>query len=186
MVGEPIVDREHDDVQWWLREHGPKLVLLARQWVDCHADAEDVVQEAFVRFWKIRDSARDPVAFLYACVRNASRNWQRGVARRKEHERKSAAEPLFADPDGELVARERAEQVQAALCALPDEQREVVVLKIWGGLTFQAVSDVLLIPAGTAQSRYRYAIQAMRRQLASKPVTGEQHPIPSKSEDSDG
>lgn len=172
MVGEPIVDREHDDVQWWLREHGPKLVLLARQWVDCHADAEDVVQEAFVRFWKIRDSAREPVAFLYACVRNASKNWQRGVARRKEHERQSAAEPLFAAADGEVLARERAELIQAALRSLPGEQREVVVLKIWGNLTFQVVSEVLSIPVGTAQSRYRYAIQAMRQKLASNPIAG--------------
>src|SRR6476660_5986100 len=53
--------------QWtvWLEEHSPALVLLARQWVARHADARDVVQEAFVRFWRSRQRVADPAAYLY-------------------------------------------------------------------------------------------------------------------------
>jgi len=44
---------DHNHGQWsaWLDEHGPALVLLARQWTQSHAEGEDVVQDAFVRFW---------------------------------------------------------------------------------------------------------------------------------------
>jgi RNA polymerase sigma-70 factor (ECF subfamily) len=45
----------------------------------------------------------------------------------------------------------------------------VVVLKIWSGLTYETIGQVLSIPLGTAQSRYRYAVQAMRQRLAESP-----------------
>ena len=43
------------DPDFWLREHGPKLLAFASQWVACRAEAEDVFQEAFVRFWQNRE-----------------------------------------------------------------------------------------------------------------------------------
>ena len=46
----------------WLREHGPKLLAFANQWAGCQADAEDIFQEAFVRFWQSRDGARATIA----------------------------------------------------------------------------------------------------------------------------
>ena len=55
----------------WLDAHGPALVLFARQRVPGRADAEDVVQEAFLRFWRSRQRAVDPAAYLFACVRSA-------------------------------------------------------------------------------------------------------------------
>lgn len=155
--------QELDDPRWWLREHGPRLLLLAHQYVDCQADAEDVLQEALVRFWPNRCGARDPVAYLYACVRNAGIDWRRSAGRRKKHERRAADRRMFATPVDS--AMEVSDELQAALCGLANEQREVVVMKIWGGLTFDAISDVLSIPLGTAQSRYRYAIQTLRQIL---------------------
>src|SRR5262249_27425362 len=70
-------DARHD---WtaWLDQHGPALVLLARQWVPSTADAEDVVQEGFVRFWRSRGRAVDPTAYLFACVKHCALDWLRG------------------------------------------------------------------------------------------------------------
>jgi RNA polymerase sigma-70 factor (ECF subfamily) len=157
------MDEQANDAGWWLREHGPKLVLLARQYVGCHADAEDVVQEAFVRFWRERAAAREPVAYAYRCVRNAALNRQRAERRRRRHEHGAAVERMFAGDNGEVA--DAGEDVSRALQSLPEEQREVVVLKIWGGLTFETIGRVLDIPQGTAQSRYRYAIQSLRKAL---------------------
>ena len=154
-----------DEVATWVREHGPRLVLLARQWVARHADAEDVLQEAFVRFWPKRHRARDPVAYLYQCVRRAAMNWRRSAERRARHEAQADARPLFRTPAEEAELAELAEAVQAALATLPVEQREVVVLRIWGQLTFGALAEVLGVPPPTARSRYRYALAALRKQL---------------------
>jgi RNA polymerase sigma-70 factor (ECF subfamily) len=68
---------EIDDQTRWLSEQAPRLILFARQWVSCHADAEDVFHTAFVRFWRQKDRVRDPIPFLYTCVRRAAVNWRR-------------------------------------------------------------------------------------------------------------
>lgn len=55
--------------------------------------------------------------------------------------------------------------IQSALARLPAAQREVLVLKIWGELTFDAIARELDIPLNTAASRYRYALAALRQEM---------------------
>ncbi len=152
----------------WLDEHGAALVLLARQWVTSRADAEDVVQEAFVRFWRSRERVAEPTAYLYACVKHCALDWLRGRKRQSRREEATArpeSETLFAGP---LEQNERRAAVEAALVALPEEQREVLVMKIWGGLTFPQIAAALRCSANTAASRYRYALAKLREQLAEE------------------
>ena len=161
-----------DSDQWtaWLDRHGAALVLLARQWVPSRADAEDVVQEAFVRFWRSRHRAADPTAYLYACVKHCALDWQRDRKRRSRREEVAArpeAETLFAGP---LEQDERRAAIEAALRSLPETQREVLVMKIWGGLSFPQIAEALQISANTAASRYRYALAKLREQLAEESI----------------
>jgi RNA polymerase sigma-70 factor (ECF subfamily) len=160
-----------DDWAVWLRRHGPALVLLARQWVANPADAEDVVQEAFVRFWRSRHRAADPTAYLYTCVRRCALEHLRGRRRRARREEAAAraealaGAPLFACP---LEQGERRAAIEAALRRLPEAQREVLVLKVWGGLSFPQIAAALGVPANTAASRYRYALARLRQELAEE------------------
>ena len=154
----------------WLAEHGPALVLLARQWVDCRADAEDVVQEAFIRFWRSRERIAEPVPYLFACVKHCAFDWQRGARRRLRREEaaaKSEAEPLLAGP---VEDSERRAAIEAALRALPKEQAEVLVMRIWGELTFPQIAAALEAPVNTIASRYRYALARLREELAEEPI----------------
>jgi RNA polymerase sigma-70 factor, ECF subfamily len=159
-----------DDWARWLNRHGPALVLFARAWVPTRADAEDVVQEAFVRFWRARRRAADPTAYLFACVKRSALDWVRARGRRDRREAAAArpeGEPLF---DGPLEQAERQAAVTAALDALPDAQREVLVMKVWGGLTFPQIAAALGIPADTAASRFRYALGKLRDLLAEESI----------------
>jgi RNA polymerase sigma-70 factor (ECF subfamily) len=153
-----------------LDKHGAALLFVARQWVSAKSDAEDVVQEVFIRFWRARQRVADPVAFLFACVRNCALDWQRERSRQVRRE-ESAARPeqetLFA---GAIEQDERRLAIEAALRRLPEEQREVLVMKIWGGLSFRQVGEALGISANTAASRYRYALAKLREQLAEESV----------------
>src|SRR5262245_16419656 len=88
-----------DDWSAWLDAHGAALVLFARQWAPAAGDAEDVVQEAFVRFWRARHRADDPTAFLYACVRRCALDWLRAGRRRAAREA-AAARP---EPVGDAL-----------------------------------------------------------------------------------
>ncbi len=154
-----------------LRHHGPALVLWARQWVRTHADAEDVIQNAFLRFWRSRSNANDQRAYLFACVKTAALDWQRGNQRRIHREesaaRPEAEEPLFRTS---LEQKERSAVIESALWQLPEDQRQVLILKIWGSLTFPQIAQTLEIPANTAASRYRYALDKLREVLAQETI----------------
>ena len=161
-----------DDWAGWLDRHGAALVLFARQWSTSRTEAEDVVQEAFVRFWRSRQRAQDPAAYLYACVKRCAIEMMRSSSRRVRREEASAREetvPLFGC---DLERDERRVAIEAALAGLPEPQREVLVLKIWGGLSFPQIAAAVNVPPDTAASRYRYAIAKLREQLAEEPTHG--------------
>ncbi len=166
----------HDE-SWksWFRLHGPKLLLCARQWTRSLADAEDVVQDAFVRYWRRQRSlGGDPQALLLTSIRRAAFDLARRNRRRTDREEFAESggdesDSLF-EPLAEADDRRRA--IEAALQRLPAEQREVLVLKIWGELTFDEIARQLGIPLNTAASRYRYALTALRRELSAADCHG--------------
>lgn len=160
-----------DDWSDWLGKHGAALVLFARQWVGNRADAEDVVQEAFLRFWRSRDRARDPAAYLFTCVKSSASQWWRSRRRRTHGEQRVARGQCVAEESsfiGPVEEAERRAMLEAAMRTLPEVQREVLVLKIWGELSFPQIGVALGIPANTAASRYRYALDKLREVLAEQ------------------
>jgi len=164
----------NEDVSWkdWFAAHGPKLLFCARQWTRSQADAEDIVQEAFVRFWRHqRHLSGDPQALLITSIRRAALDHARRDTRRAAREEKAESgledrADVFEPVPGENA--ERRLELEGALQRLPVGQREVLVLKIWNELTFEQIAETLEIPLNTAASRYRYALAALRKEL--KPV----------------
>ena len=158
---------EPDRWREWLDRHGPALVLFARQWSATRADAEDAVQNGFLKFWRTKDAAREALPYLYACVRTAAMDFGRGERRRDRYEQanRPAEHSAF-----EFTAerREREAAIEAALEQLPGDQREVVVMKIWGGLTFAEIGAALRVPLSTAASRYRYALTRLEQELSEE------------------
>jgi RNA polymerase sigma-70 factor (ECF subfamily) len=159
-----------DDWSSWLKRHGAALLLLARQWTATRADAEDVVQEAFVRFWRSRERVAEPTAYLYACVKRCALDVRRGRERQMRRESAAArpeADGLFAGP---AEQEERRAAIEAALRGLPENQAEVLVMKIWGGLSFPQIAAALETSANTVASRYRYALAKLREELAEERI----------------
>ncbi len=161
----------HEEGAWkgWFEVHGPRLLHCARQWTRSLADAEDVLQEAFVRYWRHqRQLPGDPRALLITSIRRAALDHARRESRRLIREENSdceleGTEAGFAKLPGE--GDERRLEIEAALQRLPAEQREVLVLKIWQEFTFEQIGEILDIPPNTAASRYRYALTALRKEL---------------------
>ena len=154
----------HEDWKTCFAQLAPALLLFARRWTNSRADAEDVVQEAFVRFWR-RQHSLENRGLLYATVRSAALDRLRREQRRSQREAAALSghddfcEPVFAPDD------EGQQLLAAAVERLPHEQREVVLLKIWNELTFAEIGVALEISQNTAASRYRYALGSLKKLL---------------------
>jgi RNA polymerase sigma-70 factor (ECF subfamily) len=156
----------------------PGLLLFARQWARSRADAEDIVQEAFVRFWRKQHGIGNPErteaaelfrsrALLYATVRSIALDFLRRDNRRERRESIAVSEMEQSDPAQFVAENESQQALAVAVGRLPSEQREVLVMKIWNELTFAEIANVLGISQNTAASRYRYALAALKRNLPS-------------------
>ena len=154
----------HEDWKVCFSEVAPGLVLFARQWTRAPADAEDIVQEAFVKFWR-REHNIDNRALLYATVRSIAIDFIRRDARRARREADAALEAETASAPQFHFADDAQRALGAAVDLLPAEQREVLVMKIWNDLTFAEIGEGLGISQNTAASRYRYALAALRKDL---------------------
>ena len=164
------MDSAHETPAWkeWFEAHGPRLLLCARQWCRSLADAEDVLQDAFVRYWRRqRHLPGEPGALLVTSIRRAALDRSRRDARRSGREERAGGPesdgPLFEAEAGEADGRRAG--LERAIGLLAPEQREVLVLRVWEDLTFEEIGRVLRLSPNTAASRYRYALNALRKQL---------------------
>ena len=152
-------------------EYAARLRLYVRGLVGSAEVAEDVVQDAFVAVAAQLATGRTIThmpTYLYTTARHAAFAATRRLGRARR-----ARAALLEDPTLFAHARSaedplRGTDVGAALARLPGPQREVVLLKIWGGLTFAEIAKVTRTPANTAASRYRYALTRLRRALGEE------------------
>ena|ERR1051326_3606109 len=152
--------------QWrrWLDDHAPGFLLFARQKARCEADAQDLVQEAIIESSRrIGNGGPPPLALVYATIHRRAIDWARADHRRMERDATAHSNAPQVWFDTTVEDRERANLVQDAMSRLPEIYREVVILKLWAGLTFAEIADSLSIPANTAASRYRYGLEQLRR-----------------------
>lgn len=151
-------------------EHAAALYAFLLSFTGREADARDLLQEVFVRLATrpvALAPARNERAFLLQTGYRLGVDWTRRRAVRTRHEDASATgggAALFAPADDPDTATFRA-ALSDALLTLPPDQRAVVSLKLWQGLTFQEIAGALGLPLHTAASRYRYALDKLRVRL---------------------
>ena len=149
-----------EEVRRLYDQHGPALVAYARGFLPDAAAAEDVVHQVFLRLLSAELTMPDaPVAYVYRAVRNAALNARRNGLRLVELDPQSS---IFRHRGGN---REAALALERALAELPEEQREVVVMRVWSGLTLEEIAAATTKPLNTAASRYRYALEKLREKL---------------------
>ncbi|NNC88707.1 MAG: RNA polymerase sigma factor [Akkermansiaceae bacterium] len=154
----------------WLAAEGGKLLMYARQRTGSMEDAEDVLQDALARLWgyqEERDYRPPDLALAYSVVRMCGLDWGRKQGRREKKHRKIIELHTYEDHwlDRGAEDDEEAQLLREAVKVLSEKLREVVTMKVWGGLTFAQIADVLKISQNTAASRYRYALEQLEKQL---------------------
>jgi RNA polymerase sigma-70 factor, ECF subfamily len=158
------VSETDNDWPAFIARHGPVALLYSRQLTGTLADAEDAVHDGFLRFWTHAGASPDAPALFFASVRSAALDLRRRNVRRQRRERSHlTAAPHLTGP---VTEDETRRQIERALGALPEPQREVVVLKIWTDLTFAQIAEALGELPNTIATRYRYAMQKLEQLLA--------------------
>ena len=162
MPGRQEIERLYD-------AHAPALFAFLLNFTRAEADTRDLLQEIFIKLArepKLLNGIREERAFLIRLAHNAAIDSLRRRGARERTKENFAVEIIspFApasDPDEKLFRAE----LSIALGELPDEQRAVVHLKLWSGLTFEEIAAALDIPPNTAASRYRYGLANLRARL---------------------
>jgi RNA polymerase sigma-70 factor (ECF subfamily) len=137
------------------------------------SDADDVVQDSFVKAYRALSTFRDGSAFrpwLLRIVANETRNVVRSRGRRARREESSALPESVFDPADQAVAAERRGELLDAVRALPEQYRLVVTCRYLLELDEQETATVLGWPRGTVKSRLHRALGRLRTQLPDKEV----------------
>lgn len=152
------------------RRHGRRAFLAARRVLGDDARAEDAAQEAFIRLWRDPDgyeaSRGDLGAYLSMVARSRALDlWRSDQARARATERLMGAAAAEAhvggDPADAAARADLRAAVRRALLALPDAQREALVLAHWGGLTMSEIAHRTGVPLGTVKGRLRLGLEKL-------------------------
>jgi RNA polymerase sigma-70 factor (sigma-E family) len=150
------------------RAHYAALVRLAVLLADDNASAEDLVQDAFVKLHRNWKQLRDPAAavpYLRACVVNGGRSRLRRLKTSRAHLASQTAEAQAQSPDEHVLLTEGQREVLAAVQALPERQRQVLVLRYYADCTEADTAHALGISIGAVKSHAHRAITSLGKKL---------------------
>jgi RNA polymerase sigma-70 factor, ECF subfamily len=163
------------------RHRTPVFSFLVRLTGD-RGRAEDLTQEAFLKVVKASAAWEERARFttwLFAIARNLAVDESRRQAFRRaeplepvrpDERRRDEAAAEDPPPDRAADAAMIRPKLEAALQALPPEQREVFLLREYSGLKFAEIAEVTGTPENTVKSRMRYALEALRAELAARGI----------------
>lgn len=152
----PLVDAEL--LSRLLDQHSAALVLYAQQLC---ASPEDVVQEAFIRLMQERPAPVNVTGWLYRVVRNGAISQSRSEGRRTKYEAAAAENrpAWFQSSNDEALD---SVTIVAAMRSMPAHMREVIVLRLWSGLSFDGIGELLEKPTSTVHRWYEMGIAELR------------------------
>lgn len=142
-----------------------KLVLYGRALGLSHGEAEDVLHDVFAALLKLATLPDDADHYVVRAFRNRSFNHRRSWWRRLQRELESTRWFEPRDP----VSPQEARAVRC-LADLPVDQREVIVLKVWHGHTFEEIATLQMASPNTVAGRYRYGLKKLRACLSHNAI----------------
>lgn len=142
-----------------------RLLLIARSF---GGPAEDAVQEAFVALASQSRLPDDPMAWLVRVTRNQLMTWQRSGSRRQKRELAVSQANWFEAEVLRVEQRIDAHAVSSALIAMASPQREVIVMHLWGEMSFEAIGRVLDMSRASAHRSFQQGITTLKNKFEMK------------------
>lgn len=151
---EAIIDRRQHD-----------MFRFAYMRTGSRADAEDIVQEVFLRLFRSEEDLSridDVERYLWRSIANRCRDFHRRRRRTDVSAEQAEQAGDIAEPDDRDMHDEYL-RIERLLAGLPDEQAETVRLRCTDSLTFAEIAELTDTSEATAKSRWRYAIEHLRK-----------------------
>lgn len=155
--------RDQNQVRRLYEQHGRALLAYACAFLHEPSQAEDVLHQVFLQLLKDGGTEIASPGYLFRAVRNRVLNQIR------DRSREVALGPEAQWLESPSGSTETALALQSALRVLPEEQREVIVLRVWGQMTFEEVAGVVGVSPNTAASRYRYGLEKLTEVWHGRP-----------------
>jgi RNA polymerase sigma-70 factor (ECF subfamily) len=139
-----------------------------------YEDAQDAVQEAFIKCWRAHDSladVRNLRAWIFRIGINSAKDLQRNAWRRRARPLDRSVSQVEADcvsPPQALQEREAQARLRNALLGLRPEEKEVFLLRQNGSLTYEEIAQLRRSPVGTVKTQMRAALAKLRQALREK------------------
>ncbi|MCA9137161.1 MAG: sigma-70 family RNA polymerase sigma factor [Planctomycetales bacterium] len=149
-----------DELAETWRQCSSRLLLIARA---IGEPAEDAVQEAFLQLARQSPTPRDPFAWLVTVTRNQLLQWHRSGKRRRRREQRPGNQNWFDDSHFRIEVAMDAKQITHALKKIDADQRQVVVMHLWGELSFDKIAEIMGCSRSTAHRTFQSAIHTMRQ-----------------------
>lgn len=151
-------------------KHKQSLLAIALNVTGCQGLAEDAIQIAIEKLIRLKGSVEDLDSYLFRSVRNAAIDL---VRKRSRESRKM--ESFFADNDGikqaadspfqQSVHAEQDVELRQSIEQLPESEKEIILLKVYSGFTFEQIASITQSNSNTVSTRYRRTLEKLRRQL---------------------
>ena len=151
-------------------QHADRLLLIARA---CGEPAEDAVQEAFIALSTQAQVPDDPLAWLATVARNRLRGWRRSWLRRRRRENLVGHRAWFAGDTVDIDKQMDGNAVAAAIQQMPSPQREIIVMHLWGEMTFESIAAVVGGSRASAHRSYQKGIGQLKHRFNPEPADRE-------------
>jgi RNA polymerase sigma-70 factor (ECF subfamily) len=154
-----------------VERHKREAYFVALRLTGSHEDARDLAQEAFIRCYQSMENFRGDCSFrtwLYRIVINLSLNFLKSprISRRVELPRNEVETvpggEIGSDPAEDLLQAQRTRMLKNAIARLPAKQKQTLVLKIYGELKYEEISEIMRCPVGTAKANFFHAVKRLR------------------------
>lgn len=159
--------------------HSPRVLAFAQAVLRNHAEAEDVAQEVFVKLWQNAPAWQAERAqlstWLFRVTRNAALNHMQRVRSREQAWNESVPDPAGEALETEIERTEQAQQLQAAMAALPEKQRSAMALVYGQGMRQKEAAAVMSLSLKAFEAVLVRARRQLRAQLAVPPSEQKEH-----------
>jgi len=161
MGGTGVKAIDTQELRRLLDAHGAALLLYARQWYQA---PEDALQEALIDLLRQVPAPQHPVAWMFTTIRRRAMNLARAEQRRAWHQREAAVQRATWFVTDDTTPFEPGE-LERTLAQLPQREREIVVARIWGELSFEQIAALVASSSSAVHRRYQRALAALGQVL---------------------